>query len=52
MSEDLNNGDLKQIMIKNNDGIVVASKDQDDNCIAPVSYTHLRAHETRIGISC
>ena len=37
MSEDLNNGDLKQIMIKNNDGIVVANKDQDDNCVALLS---------------
>jgi len=37
MSEDLNNGDLKQIMIKNNDGIVVANKDHDDNCVALLS---------------
>ncbi|MBL0736528.1 hypothetical protein JI750_06495 [Flavobacterium sp. GN10] len=37
MSEDVNNGDLKQVMIKNNDGIVVASKNQDDNCIALLS---------------
>jgi len=37
MSEDVNNGDLKQVMIKNNDGIVVANKDQDDNCVALLS---------------
>ena len=37
MSEDVNNGNLKQVMIKNNDGIVVASKNQDDNCIALLS---------------
>lgn len=34
MSEDIDNGDLKQVMIKNKDGIVVANKDQYDNCIA------------------
>lgn len=37
MSEDVNNGDLKQVMIKNKDGIVVANKDQSDNCIALLS---------------
>ncbi|MEO8240059.1 MAG: roadblock/LC7 domain-containing protein [Flavobacterium sp.] len=37
MSEDLNNGDLKQLMIKNNDGIVVANKDHNDNCVALLS---------------
>ncbi|WP_343695870.1 roadblock/LC7 domain-containing protein [Flavobacterium sp.] len=37
MTEDVNNGDLKQVMIKNNDGIVVANKSQDDNCIALLS---------------
>ncbi|KFF04830.1 roadblock/LC7 domain-containing protein [Flavobacterium reichenbachii] len=37
MSEDVNNGDLKQVMIKNNDGIVVASKDSEDNCVALLS---------------
>lgn len=37
MSEDINNGDLKQVMIKNKDGIVVANKDQADNCIALLS---------------
>ncbi|SNR31145.1 roadblock/LC7 domain-containing protein [Flavobacterium sp. ov086] len=37
MSEDLNNGELKQVMIKNNDGIVVANKDQNDNCVALLS---------------
>lgn len=37
MSEDVNNGDLKQVMIKNNDGIVVANKSEDDNCVALLS---------------
>ena len=37
MSEDLNNGNLKQLMIKNEDGIVVASKDENDNCVALLS---------------
>ncbi|MFH6993260.1 hypothetical protein [Flavobacterium sp. FlaQc-48] len=37
MSEDVNNGDLRQVMIKNNDGIVVANKDQNDNCVALIS---------------
>lgn len=37
MSEDVNNGDLKQVMIKNNDGIVVANKNSDDNCVALLS---------------
>ena len=37
MSEDLNNGNLKQLMIKNDDGIVVASKDENDNCVALLS---------------
>ncbi|WP_244283527.1 roadblock/LC7 domain-containing protein [Flavobacterium hercynium] len=34
MSEDVNTGELKQVMIKNLDGIVVANKDQGDNCVA------------------
>ncbi len=37
MSEDVNNGDLKQVMIKNKDGIVVANKDEQDNCVALLS---------------
>jgi predicted regulator of Ras-like GTPase activity (Roadblock/LC7/MglB family) len=37
LSEDLNKGDLKQLMIKNCDGIVVANKDHNDNCIALLS---------------
>jgi predicted regulator of Ras-like GTPase activity (Roadblock/LC7/MglB family) len=37
MSEDLNNGDLKQLMIKNDDGIVVANKDHNGNCVALLS---------------
>ncbi|MCV9932068.1 roadblock/LC7 domain-containing protein [Flavobacterium sp. LS1R47] len=37
MSEDINIGGLKQIMIKNDGGIVVANKDQDDNCVALLS---------------
>ncbi|KQB40975.1 hypothetical protein RC62_4350 [Flavobacterium aquidurense] len=37
MSEDVNNGDLKQVMIKNKDGIVVANKDEYDNCVALLS---------------
>lgn len=37
MSEDVNNGDLRQVMIKNNDGIVVANKNHDDNCVALLS---------------
>ncbi|AYN06061.1 MULTISPECIES: roadblock/LC7 domain-containing protein [unclassified Flavobacterium] len=37
MSEDINIGGLKQVMIKNDGGIVVANKDQDDNCIALLS---------------
>jgi predicted regulator of Ras-like GTPase activity (Roadblock/LC7/MglB family) len=37
MSEDVNNGDLKQVMIKNREGIVVANKDEEDNCIALLS---------------
>ncbi|TPG38724.1 hypothetical protein [Flavobacterium pectinovorum] len=37
MSEDVNNGDLKQVMIKNQDGIVVANKNEEDNCIALLS---------------
>jgi len=37
MSEDVNNGELKQVMIKNREGIVVANKDEQDNCIALLS---------------
>ncbi|CAA9197864.1 hypothetical protein FLA105534_01825 [Flavobacterium bizetiae] len=37
MSEDVNNGDLKQVMIKNKEGIVVANKDEYDNCVALLS---------------
>ncbi len=37
MSEDVDNGDLKQVMIKNKNGIVVANKDESDNCIALLS---------------
>ncbi|MEO8534894.1 MAG: roadblock/LC7 domain-containing protein [Flavobacterium sp.] len=37
MSEDIKNGDLKQLMIKNENGIVVANRDSDDTCVALLS---------------
>lgn len=37
LSEDIEVGGLKQVMIKNEEGIVVAIKNQDDNCVALLS---------------